>query len=102
MTANRLDEIRIEIGRRVDDIRAAGNRLSPLDLHGKMEEIRLLAAGNGIDALECLARTTAQLALLPGHRLAVQSAFEHVEEAFACRTPQDTTAMLAALALRLH
>ena len=26
MTANRLDEIRIEIGRRVDDIRAAGKR----------------------------------------------------------------------------
>lgn len=102
MTTDRLLSLRQDIGRRVDEIRAAGPRLSPLDLHCRMDEIRRLAAENGIQALESLARTSSQLALLPGHRIAVASAVEHMDEAFACRTEQDTTAMLAALALRLH
>ena len=59
----------------------AGPRLSPLDLHARMDAIRQLAAINGLAALEGLARRSAQLALLPGRRVAMQSCLEHVEEA---------------------
>jgi hypothetical protein len=42
------------------------------------------------------------LALLPGHRVTMQSCLEHVEEAFDCHSEGDCTAMLAALAVRLR
>jgi hypothetical protein len=32
----------------------------------------------------------------------MQSCLEHVDEAFDCRSERDCTAMLAALAIRLH
>jgi hypothetical protein len=67
-----------------------------------MDAIRQLAADHGLAALESLARRTAQLALLPGHRVSMQSCLEHVEEAFDCRSDGECTAMLAALALRLR
>ena len=102
MTSERLRDIRRQVGRKVDAILAAGQRLSPLDLHARLEEIRLLAVDNNLPALESLARASAQMTLLPGHRTCMASAFEHVEEAFDCTSERDTSAMLAALALRLN
>jgi hypothetical protein len=86
----------------VAEIREAGPRLSPLDMHAKMDAIRKLAALNGLAALEGLARHSAQLALLPGHRVAMQCCLEHVDEALDSHSDGDCTAILAALAIRLH
>ena len=102
MAADPLSSIRKEIGLRVAEIREQGTRLSPLDLHARMDAIRQLAAVNGLATLECLARHSAQLALLPGHRVATQCCLEHVEEALDSHCASDTTAILAALAVRLH
>jgi len=97
-----LAKVRNEVGLRLAEIRQAGPRLSPLDMHAKMDAIRRLAAINGLVALEGLARCSAQLALLPGHRIAMQSCLEHVEEALDSSSDGDCTAILAALAVRLH
>jgi hypothetical protein len=102
MATDPLAHIRTQVGLRLAEIRDAGPRLSPLALHTRMDAIRKLAAENGLAALESLARRTAQLALLPGHRVSMKSCLEHVEEAFDCRSDRDCTAMLAALALRIH
>src|SRR5881394_4081373 len=102
MAADPLAKVRNEVGLRVAEIRDAGPRLSPLDLHARMDAIRQLAAINGLAALEGLARHSAQLALLPGHRIAMQSCLEHVDEALDSRSDRDRTAILAALAIRLH
>ena len=102
MAADPLATIRKEVGLRIAEIRGAGPRLSPLDLHARMDAIRQLAASHGLAALEGLARSTAQRALLPGHRVAMQSCFEHIEEALDSRSERDCTAILAALAVRLH
>jgi hypothetical protein len=92
----------MQVGLRVAEIRDAGPRLSPLDLYARMEAIRQLAADHGLAALEGLARCSAQLALLPGHRVAMRSCLEHVEEALDSRSTSDTSTILAALAVRLH
>ena len=97
-----LAKVRTEVGLRIAEIRSAGPRLSPLDLHARMDAIRQLAAVNGLAALEGLARHSAQLALLPGCRVSVQSCLEHVEEALDSHSDGDRTAILAALAIRLH
>jgi hypothetical protein len=97
-----LANVRHQVSLRVAEMRDAGRRLSPLDLHARMDAIRQLAAAHGLAALESLAHCSAQLALLPGHRVAMSSCLEHVEEAFDCRSDRDCTAMLAALAVRLH
>jgi hypothetical protein len=97
-----LASVRMQVGRRVAEIRDAGPKLSPLDLHAKMDAIRQLAAEHGLAALEGLARCSAQLALLPGHRTAMQSCLEHVDEALDSRSDGDCTKILAALAIRLH
>ena len=102
MTADPLTTIRKEVGLRVAEIRAAGPRLSPLDLYARMDAIRQLAAVNGLAALERLARHSAQLALLPGHRVAMQSCLEHVDEAIDTHSDRDCSTILAALAVRLH
>jgi hypothetical protein len=102
MATDPLARVRTEIGQRVAEIRNAGPRLSPLDLHARMDAIRELAATNGLAALEGLARCSAQLALLPGHRVAVRSCLEHVDAALDSRSPTDCTTILAALAVRLH
>jgi hypothetical protein len=67
-----------------------------------MDEIRQIASVNGMGTLEELARCSAQYALLPGHRVAVRTCLDHVDEAMAGTKPADCTAILAALALRLH
>lgn len=102
MATDPLTHVRTQVGLRVAEIRNAGPRLSPLALHAKMDAIRQLAADHGLGALESLARRTAQLALLPGHRVSMQSCLEHVDEAFDCHSEHDCTALLAALAVRLH
>ena len=102
MAADPLATLRNEVGLRVAEIRSAGPRLSPLDLHARMDSIRELAAANGLAALEGLARCSAQLALLPGHRVAMQSCLEHVDEALDSHSDGDCNAILAALAIRLH
>ena len=102
MAADPLAIIRRDVGQRVAEIRSAGLRLSPLDLHARMDAIRQLAAAHGLDALEGLARSTAQRALLPGHRVALQSCLEHVEEALDSLSQNDRTTILAAVAVRLH
>jgi hypothetical protein len=67
-----------------------------------MDAIRELAAAHGLAALEGLARCSAQLALLPGHRVAMSTCLEHVDEALDSRSETDCNTILAALALRLH
>jgi hypothetical protein len=100
MATDPLATVRSEVRRRLTEIRNSGPRLSPLDLHARMDAIRQLAAVNGLAALEGLARSTAQHALLPGHRLAAQSCLDHVEDALDSRSESDCTAILAALAVR--
>jgi hypothetical protein len=102
MATDPLAHVRTQVGLRVAEIRDAGPRISPMALHARMDAIRQLAADHGLAALESLARRTAQLALLPGHRVSMKSCLEHVEEAFDCHSDRDCTAMLAALAVRLH
>ena len=102
MAADPFTKVRTEVGLRIAEIRERGPRLSPLDLHARMDAIRQLAAINGFAALEGLARHSAQLALLPGCRVTMQSCLEHVEEALDSRSDGDRTAILAALAVRLH
>jgi hypothetical protein len=102
MATDPLARVRNEVGLRIAEIRERGSRLSPLDLHARMDAIRQIAATNGLAALEGLARHSAQLALLPGCRVAVQSCLEHIDEAFDSRSDHDRTAILAALAIRLH
>jgi hypothetical protein len=90
-----IAECLAEVGRRAD-------RLSPLDIHARMDAIREIAAANGMAALESLAHRSAQLALLPGHRVATRCCLEHMGEAMDSHAPGDSNAILAALALRLH
>jgi hypothetical protein len=92
---NRIGECLAEIGKRAD-------RLSPLDIHARMDAIRQIAAANGMAALESLAHRSSQLALLPGHRVATRCCLEHMDEAMDSLVPADSNAILAALALRLH
>ena len=66
MATDPLANVRTQVGQRIAEIRQAGPRLSPLDLHARMDAIRQLAADHGLAALEGLARCSAQMALLPG------------------------------------
>ena len=102
MATDPLAKLRDDIGIRVAEIREAGPRLSPLDLYARMDAIRQLAAVNGLATLEGLARCSAQFALLPGHRLAVQCCLEHVGDAMDSECEADFSTILAALAVRLH
>ena len=102
MPTDPFEPVRDQIGERLADISSRADRLSPLDIHSRMDAIREIAAQNGMDALEALTRRSAQLALLPGHRVATRCCLEHMDEALSCQSSLDTTAMLAALALRLH
>jgi hypothetical protein len=102
MAADPLANVRTQVGLRVAEIQNAGPRISPIDLYSKIDAIRQLAVANGLATLEGLARRSAQLALLPGHRIAVRSCLEHIEEAFDSRSESDCSTILAALALRLH
>lgn len=102
MATDPIAAVKAQIGMRVAEIRERGPRLSPLDLHARMDAIRKLAAEHGLGALEGLARCSAQLALLPGRHVAMRSCLEHVDEALDSHSESDCTAILAALAIRLH
>jgi len=102
MARESIESVRNQIGECVTQIQSRGQRLSPLDIHGRMDSIRQIAAANGLDALEGLMYRSAQLALLPGHRVATRCCLEHIEEALSAESASDCTAILAALALRLH
>ena len=91
-----------DIGERVADFQNRAERLSPLDIHARMDAIRQAAAENGLDALEGLAYRSAQLALLPGHRIATQCCCDRLDDALGSRSQADRTAILAAIAARLH
>ena len=97
-----LSDVRAQLGERIADLSKRATRLSPLDIHAQMDAIREVAAVNGLAALECLAHRSSQLALLPGHRVALQCCLEHMDEALGSDRSTDTTAILAALAVRLH
>jgi hypothetical protein len=97
-----LDQVRKQLGDRIADLNKQAARLSPLDIHAQMDAIRELAAVNGMAALECLAHRSSQLALLPGHRVALRCCLEHMDEALESDRGADTNAILAALAIRLH
>jgi hypothetical protein len=102
MAGDRLGPVWAQIGERLADFTSRAERLSPLDVHARMDSIRQIAAANGLDALEALMHRSAQLALLPGHRVATRSCLEHLDEAMASESRSDSTSILAALALRLH
>ena len=102
MPEETLEPVRGQIGERLAEITSRAARLSPLDIHARMDAIRQIAADNGLDALEGLMHRSAQLALLPGHRVATQCCLEHLDEALASNSSSDRTTILAALALRLQ
>jgi hypothetical protein len=102
MAGDPLAIVKTQVGLRIAEIRNAGPRLSPLDLHERMDAIRELAAAHGLAALEGLARCSAQLALLPGHRVTVRSCLEHLDTALDSHSEADCNTILAALAVRLH
>jgi hypothetical protein len=102
MATDPLAHVRTQVASRIAEIRDAGPRISPLALYARMDSIRQLAAEHGLAALESLAHRTAELALLPGHRISMQTCLEHVDEAFDCHSDHDCTAMLAALAVRIR
>ncbi len=102
MAADPLSTVRKQIGLRLAEIRTGGPRLSPLDVHARMDSIRQMAADHGLDAMEGLARCSAQLALLPGQRVALRSCLDHADDALGSRSAGDCTTILAALAVRLH
>ena len=91
-----------QLGERISDIQNRAERLSPMDIYARMDAIRQAAAESGLDALEGLAHRSAQLALLPGHRVATRCCLEHFDEALNSRSPADCTSILAAVAARLH
>jgi hypothetical protein len=67
-----------------------------------MEAIRAVAAEYGMIALEGLADCSAHRAMMPGCRVATRSCLEHMDEAMLSNSPADRTAILAAIAVRLH
>ena len=97
-----MDHVRQQLSERIAELNKRAARLSPLDIHAQMDAIREVAAVNGLAALEVLAHCTSQLALLPGHRVAMQCCMEHMGEALDSQSSADCTKILAALAARLH
>ena len=83
MAGSSMKEPHCDISARIADIHGRADRLSPLDIHQRMDAIRLQAAALGLDALEGLMHRSAQLALLPGHRVATRCCLEHVGEALS-------------------
>ena len=102
MADEKLGPVRDQICERLAEFSNRATRLSPLDIHSRMDAIRQIAAANGLDALEALMHRSSQLALLPGHRVATQCCLEHLDEAIESQSTADRTSIMAALALRLH
>ena len=102
MAADKLGTVRDQISERLAEFTNRAERLSPLDIHARMDAIRQIAAANGLEALEALSHRSAQAALLPGHRVATRSCLERFDEAMVSASRSDSISILAALALRLH
>ncbi len=102
MASDALEPVRKQVGEALAEIRSRAARLSPMDIYERMDSIRVLAAANGMAALESLAQCSAQMALLPGHRVATQHCLEHFDEALQSDSTTDGPTILAALAARLH
>lgn len=102
MAKEALEPVRRRVSEAINDMRGRAERLSPLDIHARMEAIRDVAAAHGLAPLEGLARCSAQLALLPGHRISTRTCLEHFDIALECDSQADCTTILAALAARLH
>ena len=102
MGTDSIKLVRGQLGERIAEIQRSAARLSSMDIYRRMDEIREVAAANGMAALEGLAHCSAQLALMPGHRVAMRCCLEHFGEALDSESPADSTTILAALAVRLH
>jgi hypothetical protein len=102
MGSDSINLVRGQLGERIAEIQRSAARLSALDIYRCMDEIREVAAANGLAAVECLAHCSAQLALMPGHRVTTSSCLEHFGEALGSDSPADSATILAALAVRLH
>ena len=102
MASDVFGSVGMQLADCIVEISSRAERLSPLDIHARMDAIRTIAAENGLDALEGLMHRSAQLALLPGHRIATRCCLEHLDEALQSESSADRTTILAALALRLH
>ena len=96
-----LQDLRSDLAGRLRDLRSRADRLSPLDIHARMDAIRSDADRAGLTALEGLARYSAQLALLPGCRVATSACLDHAPDALAAGSATERQAVLAAIALRL-
>ena len=96
-----LDELRNDLKARIADIHGRAERLSPLDIHARLDAVREAAGRAGLAAAEGLAGHSAQLALLPGCRVAVAHALSHFDDALAAGA-SDRQTILAAVATRLH
>src|SRR5690349_8894648 len=101
MPSDPMAKVRKQLGLQVAEIRNARS-LSAAALYAHIDGIRALASSHGLAALESLARTSAQRALLPGRRVAVHSCLDRMMDALDSRSPADSTAILAAVAVRLH
>ena len=97
-----LNDLQHELQLCLRDIRTRAEALSPLDIFSRMDAIRGAADRAGLHAMEGLARMSAQLALLPGCRVATHACLDHAEAALAARSPMEREAVLAAVATRLH
>ncbi|WP_205480002.1 hypothetical protein [Sphingomonas arenae] len=97
-----LDQLRHDLGARLAEIRTRADRLSPLDMHRRMDAIRDEAGRAGLSALEGLAGRTAQMALLPGCRVTVPGCLAHAADAVASGSSADRQTILAAIAVRMH
>ncbi len=102
MGSDSIKFVRGQLGERIAELQLRVPSLSPRDISRRMDAIRAMAAEHGLAALESLSRYSSQLALLPGHRLAMQSCLERAQDALDSRSTSDCTAILAALAVRLH
>ncbi|WP_294171861.1 hypothetical protein [uncultured Sphingomonas sp.] len=96
------DNLHRDLRARIADVHRRAERLSPLDIHRRMDAIRDLAAQGGLAAVEGLASRSAQLALLPGCRVTVQSCLAHMDAALSSGSAADRQTILAAVAVRLH
>lgn len=96
-----LDDLRRDLAGRLRDLRTRADRLSPLDIHARMDAIRSEADRAGLSAMEGLARFSSQLALLPGCRVATSACLDHAPDALAAASAAERQAVMAAVALRL-
>lgn len=102
MGSDSINLVRGQLGKRIAELQARVPSLKPGDIAARMDAIRVMAAENGLAALEGLADWSAHHALMPGHRIATATCLEHMAEALDSDSPTDRQTILAAMALRLH